>query len=184
MNSSALRANYKHQKTSRFHHCENVELLAANGQVQRLLQPNEVAALSIRRGSLSVEERKEIEEHVSRTYLFLKEIPWTKDFKDLADIAHAHHEKLDGSGYPRRLEAADIPDQSRIMTICDIFDALVASDRPYKRAVPTEKALMILEDEVKTGKLDPRFFRVFTAARVFENLEFVALAGQPVKKAA
>lgn len=163
---------------------QNVELMAANGTLQKLLLPAEAAALSIKRGSLGPAERREIEEHVTRTYIFLKEIPWTKEFQGVADIAHAHHEKLDGSGYPRRVRAPEIPDQSRIMTICDIFDALVASDRPYKRAVPVEKALAILEDEVKGGKLDPRFFRVFLEAKVYQNLEFVALTGTPLKKAA
>lgn len=173
-------------KTKFLHALQNVELMTANGQQQKLLQPNEIAALSIKRGSLSVTERKEIEEHVTRTYLFLREIPWTKEFSQVAEIAHAHHEKLDGSGYPRRVTAPEIPDQSRIMTICDIFDALVASDRPYKRAVPMDKAIAILQDEVKEGKLDPRFFRVFLEARVFDNLEFLALTGQaaPKKKAA
>jgi HD-GYP domain-containing protein (c-di-GMP phosphodiesterase class II) len=148
------------------------------------LQPGEAASLSIKRGSLSPTERREIEEHVTRTYLFLKEIPWTKDFQNVADIAHAHHEKLDGSGYPRRVRESDIPLPSRIMTICDIFDALVASDRPYKRAVPFDKALAILSDEVKLGKLDARFMRVFLEAKVFESPEFVALTGTPLKKVA
>ena len=171
-------------KTKILEALQTVEMMAANGTLQKLLLPGEASALSIKRGSLSPAERREIEEHVTRTYLFLKEIPWTKEFQKVADIAHAHHEKLDGTGYPRRVKANDIPDQSRIMTICDIYDALVASDRPYKRAVPAQKALAILEDEVKGGKLDRRFFRVFLEAKVFENLEFVALTGSPVKKAA
>jgi HD-GYP domain-containing protein (c-di-GMP phosphodiesterase class II) len=171
-------------KTKILEALQNVELMAANGTLQKLLQPGEAASLSIKRGSLSPTERREIEEHVTRTYLFLKEIPWTKDFQNVADIAHAHHEKLDGSGYPRRVRESDIPLPSRIMTICDIFDALVASDRPYKRAVPFDKALAILSDEVKLGKLDARFMRVFLEAKVFESPEFVALTGTPLKKVA
>ena len=86
----------------------------------------------------------------------------------MPEIAFAHHEKLDGTGYPRRLKAADIPLQSRMMTISDIFDALVAWDRPYKKAVPVEKALAILNDEAKQGKLDTDLLQVFIEARVFE----------------
>ena len=113
-----------------------------------------MAALSIRKGSLSEKERREIESHVTHTFTFLSEIPWTGEFRRVPEIAYAHHEKLDGTGYPRRLKAAEIPLQSRMMAISDIFDALVAWDRPYKKAVPVERALDILRDEAGTGKLD------------------------------
>jgi HD-GYP domain-containing protein (c-di-GMP phosphodiesterase class II) len=79
-------------------------------------------------------------------------------------IAGAHHEKLDGSGYPRGLRAPAIPIGARMMAISDIYDALTASDRPYKRAIPTEKALAIIESEVKAGKCDADLFRVFVEA--------------------
>ena len=132
-----------------------------HGNRQPFLTPNEVQALSIRRGSLSDKERREIESHVSHTYEFLKEIPWTIEFRSVPDIAHAHHEKLDGTGYPQRLrfpepdkDRREIPLQSRMMTISDIFDALTAWNRPYKDAVPPEKALDILRDEARQGKLD------------------------------
>ncbi len=132
------------------------------------LSSSELAKLSIRKGSLSPEEREEIESHVQHTYDFLETIPWTGEFELIPKIAYAHHEKLDGSGYPRRLTAENIPIQSRMMTIADIYDALVAIDRPYKRAVSGERALAILDEEAKAGKLDSELLRVFLEARIFE----------------
>jgi len=85
------------------------------------------------------------------------------------EIAYAHHEKLDGSGYPRRLVGEQIPIQSRMMTIADIFDALVAWDRPYKKSVPVGRALDILQDEVKAGRLDRDLLAVFIEAKVYER---------------
>jgi HD-GYP domain-containing protein (c-di-GMP phosphodiesterase class II) len=137
------------------------------GRAVALLQPEEMLRLSIPRGTLSQEERAEIESHVTHTYRFLSRIPWTRDLRRVPDIAHAHHEKLDGSGYPRHLGDHDIPTAAKIMTVCDIYDALAASDRPYKKAMPPEKALGILHEEVKTGKLDLELVEIFIAAEVF-----------------
>jgi len=139
------------------------------GSRQPFLTPNEVAALSIRKGSLSEKERREIESHVTHTYKFLSEIPWTGEFRRVPEIAYAHHEKLDGTGYPRRLKASEIPIQSRMMAISDIFDALVAWDRPYKKAVPVERALGILRDEAGTGKLDRQILDIFIEAKIYEK---------------
>jgi HD-GYP domain-containing protein (c-di-GMP phosphodiesterase class II) len=143
--------------------------LDMDGNRQPFLTPNELSALSIRRGSLSEKERREIESHVTHTFRFLSEIPWTGEFRRVPEIAYAHHEKLDGSGYPRRLSAAEIPIQSRMMTISDIFDALVAWDRPYKKSVPVAKALDILGEEAGHGKLDQTLLKVFIDAKVFER---------------
>jgi len=142
--------------------------LDVDGVTRPYITANELEALSIKRGSLSEQERIEIESHVTHTFRFLSQIPWTGEFARVPDIAFAHHEKLDGTGYPRRLKAADIPLQSRMMTISDIFDALVAWDRPYKKAVPVPKALDILNDEAKQGKLDRELLQVFIEAKVFE----------------
>jgi HD-GYP domain-containing protein (c-di-GMP phosphodiesterase class II) len=138
------------------------------GRPQPLLTQDELSALQIAKGTLSERERREIESHVTHTFHFLSEIPWTDEFRGIPAIAYAHHEKLDGTGYPRRLTAADIPLQSRMMTIADIFDALVAWDRPYKRAVPVEQALDILGEEAEQGKLDADLLRLFVDAKVFE----------------
>jgi HD-GYP domain-containing protein (c-di-GMP phosphodiesterase class II) len=86
----------------------------------------------------------------------------------VAIIAGSHHERLNGTGYPNRLHAEEIPLQSKMMSISDIFDALTASDRPYKRAVPVEKALDILGFEVKDNHIDGELVRIFTEAKVWE----------------
>jgi HD-GYP domain-containing protein (c-di-GMP phosphodiesterase class II) len=138
--------------------------------IQRpLLADDELRFLIIRRGNLDDRERKEIESHVNHTYKFLEQIPWTRELKNIPKIAYGHHEKLNGRGYPRALSADDIPVQTRMMTISDIFDALTASDRPYKRAVPLERALDILHAEAKDGMLDPELLKTFVDARVFEK---------------
>ncbi len=140
-----------------------------HGERRLLLDPEEARILSIRKGNLDGGERLEIESHVTHTFNFLLKIPWTRDLSAVADIAFAHHEKLNGRGYPRKLTAADIPLQSRMMTVSDIYDALTASDRPYKRAVATERALDILKMEVNDGLLDPVLVDTFIEAKVFER---------------
>jgi HD-GYP domain-containing protein (c-di-GMP phosphodiesterase class II) len=133
------------------------------------LTDDEYIKLSIKKGSLDEAERKEIESHVTHTYLFLKTIPWTKEMRNIPTIAYGHHEKLDGDGYPRKIQSPEIPVQTRMMTVSDIYDALTASDRPYKRAVPAQKALDILNDEVKEKKLDPDLVKIFIEAKIWEK---------------
>jgi HD-GYP domain-containing protein (c-di-GMP phosphodiesterase class II) len=122
------------------------------------------------KGSLTPSEFEEIRSHVSHTYRFLAQIPWGKSFSRVAIIAGAHHERLNGTGYPNRLRAEEIPLQSKMMSISDIFDALTASDRPYKRAVPVEKALDILGYEVKDGHVDGELVRIFVESRPWEQV--------------
>ncbi len=141
-----------------------------DGQEHPYLTDDEVRFLTIRKGSLDEAERLEIESHVTHTYRFLLQIPWTKELAQIPHIAYGHHEKLNGSGYPRKVASPEIPIQTRMMTISDIFDALTAADRPYKRAVPLERALGIMEEEVKLGMLDPELFKLFVEAKVFERL--------------
>jgi hypothetical protein len=140
------------------------------GDRQPLLTEDEVRFLTIRKGSLDDAEREEIESHVTHTYKFLLEIPWTRELQQIPVIAYGHHEKLDGSGYPRKISGEAIPIQTRMMTISDIYDALTAQDRPYKRAVPRDRALDILTREfVDRGQLDNELFRLFVEAKVFET---------------
>ena len=141
-----------------------------DGAAQPYLSDDEVRFLTIRKGSLDEAERLEIESHVSHTYRFLLQIPWTKELSQIPLIAYGHHEKLDGKGYPRKVNAAEIPIQTRMMTISDIFDALTAADRPYKRAVPLQRALDIMTQEVKGGMLDQDLFNLFVDGKVFEKL--------------
>jgi HD-GYP domain-containing protein (c-di-GMP phosphodiesterase class II) len=144
--------------------------MAPDGELRPYLEADEVAALQVRRGSLTDIERVEIESHVVHTYKFLREIPWGRQYADVPRIAAAHHEYLNGTGYPRRLGGEGIPIESRIMTIADIFDALTASDRPYKKAVPIDRALAIIDSEVKAGKCDAELFRVFVEAEVYKKV--------------
>ncbi len=141
------------------------------GDVRRLLEEEDVVSLSVKRGSLTPEEFDEIRSHVSHTFKFLSQIPWGKTLKRVPQIAGSHHERLNGSGYPNRLRADEIPVQSKMMSIADIYDALTASDRPYKKAVPVEKALDILGFEVKDGHIDAELVRIFREARVWEKIE-------------
>ncbi len=140
------------------------------GEVRPYLLSREVEALRLPRGSLTTEERLEIESHVVHTYNFLETIPWGRRLGAIPMIAGSHHEKLDGTGYPRGLKAQEIRVESKMMAIADIFDALTASDRPYKKAVPLEKALDIIGFEVKGGKCDPELFRIFVESKVWGRI--------------
>jgi HD-GYP domain-containing protein (c-di-GMP phosphodiesterase class II) len=105
---------------------------------------------------------------VTHTFRFLREIPWTRELRRLPEIAFGHHEKLNGAGYPRGIRGEEIPVQTRMMTISDIFDALTAADRPYKPAVQLPKALDILRMETKGGMIDPDLVELFVNAKVYE----------------
>jgi HD-GYP domain-containing protein (c-di-GMP phosphodiesterase class II) len=129
--------------------------------------PDEVAYLSIPKGSLNARERLEIESHVTQTFRFLKKIPWTEDLSRVPEWAYAHHEKLDGTGYPRKLAGPNIPLAVRSITISDIYDALAARDRPYKRAVPSDRALDILRGEAKRGTIDTDLLDLFISAKIY-----------------
>jgi HD-GYP domain-containing protein (c-di-GMP phosphodiesterase class II) len=133
-----------------------------------VITPAEAEILSIPRGSLTRDEFKQIQSHVLYTYEFLKRIPWTKELRDVPTIARSHHEKLDGSGYPEGWRGAEIPMQSRMMTVSDIFDALTASDRPYKAAVPVDRALDILGQERKAGAIDADILDLFVELKPWE----------------
>jgi response regulator RpfG family c-di-GMP phosphodiesterase len=139
----------------------------ARGTERPYLSAEEVRFLSIPRGSLDDDERRQIESHVVHSFNFLAQIPCTPEFRAIPEIARAHHEKLNGKGYPFGLNSGQIPVQAKMMTICDIFDALSASDRPYKRAVPTDRALDILKLCVRDEEIDPELFRVFLDAGVY-----------------
>ncbi len=144
---------------------------AQDEQLQTLISEEEFQRLSIRRGSLSEAERAEIESHVVHTANFLRLIPWTPELARIPELAEAHHEKLDGTGYPNGMLASQIPVGSKIMAICDIFDALTASDRPYKSAVPRDIAYDILQKEGAAGKLDESLVKLFIDAEIFHVLE-------------
>lgn len=156
---------------TRIHEIAKLPFTDADGNTSALLSSEEVIALSVRRGSLTDREMDEIRSHVVHTYEFLSRIPWGKSYARVAEIAGAHHEKLDGTGYPHGKRAHEIPLQSKIMTIADIYDALTARDRPYKKAMPADRALGILDLEVKSGHVDDALVRIFREAEIYREVE-------------
>ena len=157
---------FEHLKQIREYMVEDI-----HGQSRGLIDELEFGALSIKRGSLTADERLEIESHVSHTIEFLKTIPWTPELSNIPKIAGAHHEKLNGCGYPNGLKSTEIPFGAKIMAVCDIFDALTATDRPYKAAVPLQRALTILQSEVECGHIEPELVKLFSAAKVYRVLD-------------
>jgi HD-GYP domain-containing protein (c-di-GMP phosphodiesterase class II) len=147
-----------------------LEYVDVDGARRPYLEPDELEALRVRKGSLTAGERKEIESHVSHTISFLETIPWGRTFHKIPRIAGGHHESLDGRGYPYGLKGDEIAIESRMLTIADIFDALTAADRPYKPAVPVPKALAILESEVKAGRCDAELFKVFVGGEIYRKV--------------
>lgn len=133
------------------------------GEHQRvpLLSEEELQNLRIRRGTLNDQEWENMRSHAALSESYLELIPWSADLKRIPCIAGAHHEKLDGSGYPQGLKGEELLPQVRILTIADIFDALTAWDRPYRKAASIEKAMRILDEESSAGKLDRYLVRAF-----------------------
>ena len=156
----------------RFNHLQSIrelEAFSAGNRKLAFLEDDEFLALSVRRGNLTAGERKEIESHVVHTFNFLQQIPWTNDLRNIPEFALAHHEKLDGSGYPDGKTGDNIPLPSKMMAIADIYDALTASDRPYKKALPPERALDILTQESGAGLIDPDLVNIFIEANVYST---------------
>ncbi len=141
-----------------------------DGKLKPLITPDEMMQLIVLRGNLTQEERNTIQSHVTHTYEFLKRIPWTKQLKDVPTIAYGHHEKLDGTGYPRGLKQPDIPIQAQVMAIADIYDALTAGDRPYKKGLPVGAALRILKQEAAQNKLNQELVDLFEHRQIFSVL--------------
>ena len=141
-----------------------------NGKVRHWLTEDEYKMLSIRKGTLSDEERKIMESHVVLTDKLLSQIQFSKELSHVREWASAHHEYLSGDGYPKHLSGAEIPMEVCILTILDIFDALTADDRPYKPGMPIERALSVLKDMAeKEGKLDKALTDSFIKSRCWET---------------
>jgi len=147
------------------------EFVAKSGERVPYLTQREIQVLSIRKGSLSEAERTEIESHVTHTFNFLSRIPWTRDLRRVPEIAYAHHEKQNGRGYPNHLTTQQIPLESRLMTVSDIFDALTARDRPYKKAIPHERAFDIMYHEVNQGLLSKELLDIFVQSNVYRVID-------------
>lgn len=141
------------------------------GMEEGVLRSRDVERLCIPAGSLDPAERAEIERHVEHTWRFLRAIPWTPGLKNVPELAYAHHEKLDGTGYPRRLRGDEIPVGARLMAVADIFDALTARDRPYRESVAPVRALRVLRAEADAGKLDRDVVALFAGRRLWSRLK-------------
>jgi 3',5'-cyclic-nucleotide phosphodiesterase len=141
----------------------------SSGRSQALLEPQELEALCIPDGTLSADERRAIESHVLESHRFLAQIPWSSELERIPHIVIAHHEKLDGSGYPFRLHADQIPPQTRLLTVCDIFEAITSIDRPYRSALPYERGLDELRAHAHAGQVDPHLVDLLAAVRPWER---------------
>jgi len=140
------------------------------GKIASLLDPDDIEALSIRRGTLTEKERKIMQEHVEVTNRMLNNIAFKKYYENVLSWAKNHHEFLDGSGYPHGLTGENLSPENCIITIMDIFEALTAGDRPYKKAMPVEKALDILIDMAKNGKLCEELVQKFKESQVWKEV--------------
>ncbi|RUQ41146.1 MAG: GAF domain-containing protein [Candidatus Competibacteraceae bacterium] len=132
-----------------------------DGQERDLLDADEIANLCIERGTLNPEERRIIEEHVVLTLRLLNSLPWPRNLRNVPEYAACHHEKLDGSGYHRGLDASNLPLPARIIGLADIFEALTARDRPYKPGKPLSEVLQILGRMAEKRHIDPDLFDLF-----------------------
>src|SRR3546814_285331 len=127
----------------------------------------ELYNLTIRRGTLTSEERFKINEHIVQTIMMLNGLPLPDHLKKVPNIAGNHHERMGGTGYPRRLHGADMSVPERIMAIADIFEALTAADRPYKPAKTLSESIGIMTSMATSGHIDPGLFRLFLASGAY-----------------
>jgi HD-GYP domain-containing protein (c-di-GMP phosphodiesterase class II) len=139
------------------------------GQQRPILTENEIENLCIRKGTLTADEIQIIRNHARVSLDMLSKLPFTPELEDVPEIAASHHEKLDGSGYPRGLSADDLSLPARILAVADIFEALTAADRPYKDALPASVVRQILESMVEDGELDPEIVRFGMESGVFDE---------------
>ena len=138
------------------------------GQQQPFITEDELLNLSIRRGSITDAERKKMQDHAAVTLKMLKQIPFTKKLKNIPSFAGAHHEFINGKGYPLGLKGDEIPFEGRMMAVTDIAEALTASDRPYKKAMPLETVYKILRSMSGKGELDKEMVELFIDKEIYK----------------
>ena len=131
------------------------------GRREPYLNEEEVENLSIRKGTLDYKERKIVENHAAMTLKILKQLPFPRQLSHVPDYAGSHHERLDGSGYPHGLSDKELPLQSRILAIADIFEALTAKDRPYKKPMNLSQAIKIMKFMKEDRHIDPDLYDLF-----------------------
>ena len=134
-----------------------------------LYNRGELHNLSVERGTLSGEERYKINEHIVQTIILLSQLPFPKHLRQVPEIAGGHHEKMDGTGYPKRLTRDQMSPVARMMAIADIFEALTAVDRPYKKGKTLSEAIKIMSFMVKDQHIDPELFALFLRSGVYRD---------------
>jgi len=132
----------------------------------------ELHNLSIQRGTLTDEERYIINDHIVQTIIMLESLPFPRHLRNVPEIAGGHHERMDGNGYPRRLMGKDMSVLARIMAIADVFEALTAGDRPYKKAKPLSEAIKIMGAFKRNGHLDPDLLDLFLESNVWMDYSY------------
>lgn len=137
---------------------------AGEGGEIRWLMPEDVECLTVRSGNLTVEERDIIRSHVTYTEDYLKKMNFGQRYPHIIQWTGAHHEYLDGSGYPRGLKGDEIPFEARILTVIDVFEALTSADRPYKKSIKADKAFSMLADMARRGQIDGKIQELFKEA--------------------
>ncbi|HEX3044907.1 MAG TPA: HD domain-containing phosphohydrolase [Bacillota bacterium] len=142
----------------------------STGNVIPLIEPDELACLLIPQGTLTAKERKIMEEHVLITEKMLSKMQFTEKLHSVPKLASMHHEYLDGGGYPYHLKGPQIPLEARILVIADIYEALTASDRPYRKLILPEQALQIMSQMADNGKLDRNVLDIFIDNRIWEKV--------------
>ena len=140
-------------------------------QQQPFLTEDELVNLSIRRGSITEAERRKMQDHAAVTLKMLKQIPFTKKLKNIPDFAGAHHEFINGKGYPLGLKGDEIPFEGKLMAVTDIAEALTASDRPYKKAMPLETVNRILRSMAQKEELDNNLVELFIEKEVYKTYQ-------------
>ncbi|MBW1771038.1 MAG: hypothetical protein JRJ17_07780, partial [Deltaproteobacteria bacterium] len=134
---------------------------------EHMYNRDEIYNLCVQRGTLTNEERYKINDHIVQTIIMLEKLPYPKHLRNVPVIAGGHHEKMDGTGYPRRLKRDDMPLTARMMAIADIFEALTAQDRPYKKAKKLSEAIRIMSFMKKDHHIDPEIFELFLTSGVY-----------------
>ena len=141
------------------------------GETHPWLTEQELISLSVRKGTLTAEERTIMESHVVMTARILEQVSFPKMYDQVPGWAGAHHELLNGKGYPAHISGEEIPKEVRLLTILDVFDALTAKDRPYKPGMPVEKALSILDSMVNEGGMDAEILALFRESQAWEETQ-------------
>ena len=156
--------------------------LFLNNKEMNILTDNEVRNLNITKGTLLPEERDIINDHISITIDMLEELPYPKNLKNIPEFAGGHHEKMDGTGYPKGLKADQMSPQAKIMAIADIYEALTAADRPYKDGKKLSQAMRIMGFMKNDYHIDEDLFEIFVNSGVYKKYAEDHVASNQIDK--